>query len=547
MKRSKLIYLLLLIIPTFYFSLSSYFHENIGPYSLITADPEYIYYVCGISVANGHMEVGNIDHPGTSLHYFLAATFRATHLIRGNGVPFTEDILANPDLYLKVANSVINFSIVLALLVMGYLSMLIVPNIWYAIIIQFTPFATAIEYSNLGRITPESVMPVLLMVLIVYTLSLLYEKDKPDSWKSILIFATFFAVTLALKLTMAFLIIVPYLLISSWKNKLYFSVITLAFFLIFAIPVTIQIDYFWNWIKKILLYSGQYGGGEKNLVNINEFFPNVISLFQQNRAFFFVNFLFFICFAVSFFIRKNETKFLANKISLALTIIVLLQVFMLGKQLKTTYFIPALMLLPLIVIMTAEHVKSWIPEKFFKFVPALLVCSVIFLFVREHRPIIRDLSISFENQNLEKRKAYNFIKTIRDKSILITAVGGYGGPLEEYALMTSYEWAGKDKAFLHPVFAKLYPDTYQYFTWDKTLKYWGKELYLKTISESGKPVYLYLNSDEPDLYQRVFEKFPFANDSCTIERRLLFSNEKTKESIYKLEFHAKNDSVYVPR
>jgi hypothetical protein len=123
------------------------------------------------------------------------------------------------------------------------------------------------------------------------------------------------------------------------------------------------------------------------------------------------------------------------------------------------------------------------------------------------------------------------------------AVGGYGGPAEEYALMTSYEWAGKDKAFLHPVFTKLYPDTYLYFTWDKTLKYWGKELYLKAINESQKPVFLYLNSDDPELYQKVIGKFPFAKDSCEVMQTLLFNNDKTKERIYKLEFHQPTDTI----
>jgi len=543
MKLPKYFYGLLLIIPIFYTLLSSYFHENIGLFSVRSADPEYIYYICGIEVANGQMKVSNIDHPGNTLHYFLAATFRITHWIRGNNIPFNEDILANPDLYLRVSNSVINFCLAIFLFLIGYLSLLIVPNIWYALIIQFTPFATDISYSNMGRITPESIMSFFLILISVFALRILFDKNKPDAWKTVILFAGIFAVTLALKLTLAFLLIIPLILISSWKKKIYFVGLTLLFFLVFALPVTLQLGYFWGWIKKILLYSGQYGGGEKNIVEISSFFPNIVNLYQLNKSFFLFTFLFFIVFVYSFLFKKKGSKVLANKMSLALSLIVLLQVIILGKQFKTSYFIPALMLLPLIVIMTLEHLKTWLPGRYFKYVPAILVSLVIILLLRDQRHIVTELSASLENQNTEKMKAYRFLKSFKENSILIMAVGSYGGPSEEYALMTSNEWAGRYKSFYHPTFAKLYPDTYMYFTWDKTLKYWGNPLYLKTIINSNKPVFLYLENDAPELYQKTLEKFEFIKDSCKVDSTLLFENKNTKELIYRLNFYALNGNA----
>lgn len=233
----------------------------------------------------------------------------------------------------------------------------------------------------------------------------------------------------------------------------------------------------------------------------------------------------------------------ANKISAALLLIVSLQVFMLGKQFKTSYFIPALMLLPLMVIMTLEHLKSWVPERIYRFIPASLVCFLFIMFASAHRPVIRELSMSYEKQNAEKMKTYHFLKTVRENSTLILAVGGYGGPTEEYALRTSYEWAGRYKTFFHPVFEKLYPDTYMYFTWDKTIKYWGKPLTMKSITENKKPVYLYLENDASNLYQNTLEKFEFSKDSCRIDSTLIFVNEFTKEQIYRLNFSAPNNDL----
>ena len=59
--------MLLLIAPFAYFFLGSYVHQVIGLYSLRSADPEYIYFISGLSIADGKFMLGHIDNPGTPL------------------------------------------------------------------------------------------------------------------------------------------------------------------------------------------------------------------------------------------------------------------------------------------------------------------------------------------------------------------------------------------------------------------------------------------------------------------------------------------------
>lgn len=528
MKLPRYFWAILLVLPIFYFMLSSYFHENVGLYSLRSADPEYIYYICGVSIANGHMEVGNIDHPGTTLQYFLAATFRATHWMRTTNIPFNEDILAHPDLYLKVANNAINFMVVLVMFALGFLAVRIVPNIWYGLIIQFTPFVSDVVFSDMGRITPEIIMPVFLMALSVYVVSLLYEKNSADSHKTLLVFATIIATILALKLTLAFLIIIPLVLIPSWKKKLVFLAATVVFFLIFAIPVTLQLDYFWRWMKGLFLYSGQYGTGESNIVKINEFIPNIVNLVKLNKLYFFFTALFLIAFALTFATRKKSANPLINRISLAVALVVLIQVAILGKQFKTTYFVPALLLLPLMIILASEYLKTWLPEKFAKWSPAILIVLVVSLFVYNQRPAIVQLSQHFEKQSTEKMLTHHYLKAVEKESVKILMVGWYGGPSEEYALMTSYQWAGKDKAFYLPTLAKLYPDTYIWYPWDNTLNFWAKE---PDYSQTSRPVYIYIHDDskKDEYFTQAAKYFPEK-----YELLRTFFNEATNEAVYKL-------------
>ena len=517
----------LIIIPVFYFLLSGYFHQAIGTYSVRTADPEYIYYICAVSIANGRMEVGNIDHPGTTLQYFMAATFRITHFFRANNAPFTEDILSHPDLYLKVVNLAINFLIAMLLIWAGFVVLSISNNIWYALIIQFTPFATEIIYGNLGRITPETTMPVFLVLLTLLVISLLFQKNEPASWKTILLFAGIFAITLALKLTMAFLLIIPLILIEKWKNKIYFSLATLLFFLLFAIPVSLQLDYFWNWIKGLFLYSGQYGQGEKNVVKINEFLPNILSLYKVNRVYFNFLLLYIIAFATAFLLKRKETKKIQNKTTIAILLVVVLQTLALGKHFKTTYFIPALMLLPIMVILTTEYLKIWFPKNLKVYVSPIIITLMIFFVLKSQHISMLNLSQHFEKQNELKMKAHHFFETVETESVKIIVPGFYGGPIREYALMTSYQWSGKNKSFYKPVLAKLYPDSYMFYPWDNTLNYWAGEL--KITKE--KPAYLYFENKntEESVLNELGKYFP---ENYVLNE--VFFNAETNEIVYQI-------------
>jgi hypothetical protein len=78
-----------------------------------------------------------------------------------------------------------------------------------------------------------------------------------------MLLATISTLAVSLKLTIGPLLIIPFFIIRPIKHKLYFSLSVLVMFLVFAWPVTLQMKYFWNWMKSLILYSDNYGQGEK--------------------------------------------------------------------------------------------------------------------------------------------------------------------------------------------------------------------------------------------------------------------------------------------
>lgn len=113
--------------------------------------------------------------------------------------------------------------------------------------------------------------------------------------------------------------------------------------------------------------------------------------------------------------------------------------------------------------------------------------------------------------------------------------------------MISYAWSGGHQKYYTETLAKLYPDSYLFFTWDNTFRFWGTELNMAKINDSKKPVFVYLENDDPELYQKTIDRLDFIPDSVKVTPEMLFQNEKTKETIYQLNFNAKADSTSTPQ
>ena len=526
----KHLHFFLAIIPLFYFSIGAYFHQNVGLYSVSSADPEYIYYMNAVTLANGKFKVGNIDHPGVPLDYLMAASMRLTHFFRVNNAPFNEDVLTNSDLYLRIINLQMIFLLAVIMYFSGYLMLKIKPDIWYALIIQFFPFATEIVYGNIARITTENLIPIPVILLSLLILKVYFRKEDFTGTRNVWWFALIFAFGLSIKLTIAPLLFIPLILIDSWKKRLYFCAFVLLSFLVFAIPVTLQLNYFTRWIKGLFLFSGNYGQGDRNILKVNEFIPNIVNLWQVNKHYFIFTLVFALSFISGIIFRKNE---FANKrihrISISVLLVVFLQVLALGKNYKTPYFIPVLILLPLMVIFTIEYAKVWIkPDRFKKILPVYALFVIIVL-LNVQLPSARSLSVHFDQRNEQRMKAYHFFKTLEKDCIKIIVPGFYGAPVPEYVIMTGYQWSGRHKKFFQPILAGIFPDSYILYPWDKTLNYWGDDL---NLTNNSKAVYIYMeNIENRGLVMNEMQKY--LPDDQSLEQ--IFYNDDTKEAIYTLK------------
>jgi hypothetical protein len=139
-------------------------------------------------------------------------------------------------------------------------------------------------------------------------------------------------------------------------------------------------------------------------------------------------------------------------------------------------------------------------------------------------------------------KTWNFAQNLNRESVKIITSQNYGCPFIEYTLTYSHVWASfKKRVEYAPVLDRLYPDTYCYFTWDNSIKYWVKKFDAKSITESKKNIYLYLENGNKDSYDKTIGKLKEESATGFIaDSLLLFRNNFTSEAIYKLNLTLTN-------
>ncbi len=524
---------LIYIIPALYLLLGLYFRQIFGDLSLRSVDPEYIHFISALCVSTGKFSQANIDQPASALHLLLAIVFRIVYFFREHNLPYFEDAISHSDLYLAVGNLVITVIIALSLLWAGKAVKSITNNIVYALAIQTSPFLLNIWYDLTGRIYAELLFIVPVFILQALLFREIYHQN--ENYKP-RIFLYAFAVALGISLKMTFLpfLFLPLFLIKGIRDKLKYLFYTIIFFFLISLPVVFQFNKFRHWMFSIFVHSGTYEGGVKNIIDTSLFVKNFKTLVSSEHDLFYA-FIFLILIILASVINKRSKQVLI-RIGLGLTLVFLGFIFIISKQYEVRYFVPALLFFPFLLVLNKEIIESFISSKTVNVVLGIIIVVVIGFKLKQEVPYMRVVSESVGRQMAARMETRDVVNTLKKDSYKIIVSQDYGCPFHEYAIMYSFSMGGKNWPDYKEKLNKLYPDTYQYFTWDNTLKYWGESFNPGKIIASGKPVYLYLQKDKKELYNRTIHKLFKNYKGFTVKKKLIFENPQNGEAILQLYF-----------
>ena len=522
---------LIYIIPAVYLLLGFYFRQIFGDLSLRSVDPDYLHFLSGLCISTGKLSQANIDHPGTPLQILLAIIFQIIYFFRSHNLSYFQDVILHSDFYLAIGNLTVTVLIAAVLFWVGKAVYRVSGNLLYALVIQTAPLLIKMWYDIIGRIYPELlfVIPVFILVFLLFREMFSAESR---SGNSVVLFALAVGLGLALKMTFVPFMVLPLFIIRKNRNRIKYLLFTIFFFFLFALPVLFQFNRFQHWMIGIFVHSGPYNSGNSNIIDVSSFLKNTHSLYASQKLFFYAFFVMVGLLIIFLFLKKTKTSLF--RISLGLTIAFLGMIFIMGKHYQMRYFIPALLFLPFVLVVDMEMLVGLFKKKavFTGFVAFLVLIIGVGLIKRI--PDIRFTSQYITAQMAAREKTAAFVQTLPADSYKIIVSQDYGCPLQAYAIMYSFCVAGKNWPGYKEKLNRLYPNTYQYFTWDNTLKYWGKPFNPDTVIHSGKPVYLYLQKNTNTLYSRAIRKLFIGFPGFSVQKKLIFENPKNGEVLLQL-------------
>ena len=427
-----------------------------GEYWQGNIDPSYIYLMDGLNVANLHRPRQN-EHPGTPVQVFTGGLIRLLNIASSEQETATK-VVTNPEFYLSFTNYTLMVFYALCIFAVGVVGFTVTESLISSLLAQATPFVSLTILLGLVGVRPEIFFLCITMLLSGLILLTFKFPIAKHVLRYTIAFGFLIGVGVASKVTFVPLVVIPLILLPSWKWRLAFSLATIGSFLISIAPIitSAQLHALGNFILATATHTGTYGYGAKGVVDAHTYLPNLVGLIRGDLLSFVLIFG-----GVVVLVLRSKVASLGKPESRALLAVTAAQFCLLlvvAKHPANRYLIPGLGLIGinflLVLRAAAEKVATLDPRLYY--VPLILVCAVL-IFKRTQS--LRTLYGSLE-------KGATDIKTINaileKESREATVVHYLGASSKVYGLKLGSEYSGDIYA---PILARIYPSVYFYNLW----------------------------------------------------------------------------------
>lgn len=466
--------IILFVLPVLFIILSLVCQNSKGEFYLNNRyDPSYVYLINSLNLSqfNGS-GVGHFDHPGTTVQEIGAVVIYFVHKSSGKNNDIVTDVFNRPEYYLSKINLVFIFLNSTALFILGLTAFKKLNGIQPAILLQLTPLFSITIFFWIINVAPEPLIIFTILILISGIVCHISEENM--NTKNDIIYAIGFGLIcgfgLVTKISFFPVLIVPLILIKRISFKALFCLITIIAFLIFVLPaISLSHPYsFLNWIRKLILYSGKYGTGEKNFIDASNFLINLKTIFTNEPVFSLSYILILVTYLFSFIpkfrqkIKLSEYHNLLTGIFWAMTI----QIFIVCKHFELHYLIPAFFLIVLGLYVVNRIANDLFPKLFIrsKYIYLYLLLAVFIFY--QYIAFTNTISLNTANRDAS-HKVIEIIDKNYEKSLVVSSDGVSS---REFALYLGASFGGTQKKNYYSVLKKMFPDNYYYAKWSKNLE-----------------------------------------------------------------------------
>jgi hypothetical protein len=536
-------FILLLVVPIIFLIAVNTAHYSRGPFYLWSVDPEYFYMYNGVILGAGNLSIQYYAHPGTPLHYIIAISARITDLFHEGD--YMENFVNDPEKYIHAANLFLIILITIVIYISGRYTLKYTGSFPAAILMQLSPFASHTILGMSGRLIPEAVMIIPLMLLTIMILKCIYEdKDVRKTRQNLVLFGMIIGFGIACKLTFLPLIVLPlFLLKTNAREKILSVMYTLLFFVIFAYPLVFNVQDSWKWISGIIAHTGKYGTGDTGFIDFSRFSANFRELFIFNRTFFIIMLFSLVLSLLPLIINSKNIDnrgMIISRSIFSLTIAILLCAFAILKHYKLYYFMPLTVFTFLFILLDMMLIFRFKPIQDRKLLKGLImfvsVIAVSIIIVREIAYFRTFISISEEKNRIRMNTATNILSMVdREKPLILTGPY-YGTPFIEFAQVSGFIMSDNLKGFYTAYLKEKYPHFYKYADWTERFYFWDDLIDIEQIIADQSSLFIYIgqgmSNDLAVIEQRINQS---ASDKI-IAKSLRYIDEETGEQLIEMSF-----------
>jgi len=347
---------LLLIIPFFVLAWGFFNFYFFDAFYSRAIDPEYAYLINGLNVALLEFnQIYHLDHPGTPFQVYCGLIIRITHLFTGKDA-IAQDVFNRPEYYLSAINlSLIILQSLLCFLI-AWVGRKREIKTWQLIVLQSGVLFNALMLWLFCRIIPDRWLVIVFLFFIIVYLLYGYRDRRPLKfaiWSGIIM-----GMGMATKFNFLPVLILPFLLINSNKNRLIYAITGVSSFFFFLLPIIKKIGYYRNFITSIAIHDGFYGEGEKRMFNFGKMKESFFQIFEFAPELGFIIFTSIAAIILAFIYRKRQRVDRQILFFSGILFIILLQMVMVAKHFKGYYLLPLITVYPLVLFIFDDFIQK---------------------------------------------------------------------------------------------------------------------------------------------------------------------------------------------
>jgi hypothetical protein len=538
---------LFLIIPIIFLLNVTVIHYSLGAFFMGRVDPEYFYMYNGIVLGAGNLSIQYYAHPGTPLHFLIATSSRIIDLFQPGD--YMKSFVDDPEKYIHAANLFLNALITIVLFVCGLYAKKYSGSYLAGLLIQFFPFGSSALLSISGRLFPEALMIIPLLLISLMIIKYIYDNTDPAGYFiDIVLYGLIIGFGIACKLTFIPVILIPLVLLQiSFRQKIRMVLYTILFFAIFAYPVVFNYDDFWRWVYGIFTHSGKYGGGEKNFIDFATVPDNLENLLKFNKELFTVALSSLVIsglYSIKYVKDKSLSNLKIRRAVYAVNISILVCIAFTLKHFELYYFMPFSIFKYLLILLSTLLILSYRKISGSRLLKTITVSSVsvLILFMTYGQVLQMRTDISYSNQrNIKLQQEYNKVIPLVENDRPIIIAGPYfGAPFIEFAHFNGFIMCSHLKGFFTSYLKEKYPYSYQYVTWSDKFDFWSDFVDFRQILDRTKSsFYVYIGKEMgnelPVIENRIWQVL----DKNSVTKKVLYLDADTEEQLIEITINPK--------